>query len=66
MHIEDPGVLARTIFVDTLGVRATDFDIAPKTQDRLYENGREAATGFLKGWSFSRYVNKYRSGSASQ
>jgi NTE family protein len=63
IHIEDPGVLARTIFVDTLGVRATDFDIVPKTQDRLYENGREAATGFLKGWSFSRYVNKYRSGS---
>jgi NTE family protein len=61
MYIEDPAVLARTVFVDTLSVRATDFDIDEKTQDHLYENGRQAAKGFLRGWSFPRYVKKFRS-----
>ena len=63
MHIEDPGVLARTMFVDTLKVRATDFDIDEKTQDQLYKNGRGAAEQFLKTWNFSRYVKKFRKGS---
>ena len=43
MHIDDPSVLARTIFVDTMKVRATDFDIDATTQEQLYDNGRHAA-----------------------
>jgi NTE family protein len=45
--LDDPAVLARTISVDTMKVRATDFDITSDTQDQLYENGRKAATSFL-------------------
>ena len=66
MHIDDPAARARTMFVDTLGVKATDFDIDETIQDRLYDNGRVAATKFLHGdddheaWSFERYVAKYR------
>ena len=45
--LDDPAVLARTISVDTMKVRATDFDIDSATQDHLYENGRKAATEFL-------------------
>jgi NTE family protein len=45
--LDDPAVLARTISVDTMNVRATDFDIDPATQNQLYENGRKAATEFL-------------------
>jgi len=62
MHIEDPSVLARTIFVDTMNVRATDFDIDEKTQQKLYENGRLGATHFLDGtgewpaWNWDDYL----------
>ena len=47
MHINDPDVIKRTIFVDTTGVRATDFGITKRQQDQLYENGRVAATAWL-------------------
>jgi NTE family protein len=49
LRLDDPSVLARTISVDTLSVRPTDFDIDPQTQVSLYENGRGAATDFLDG-----------------
>lgn len=47
MHLDDPAVLARTIFVDTLGINATDFTINRQTQEKLYQNGRVAAEKFL-------------------
>ena len=47
MHLNDPAVLKRTIFVDTLGVNATDFSIDKPTQQKLFENGRAAAEHFL-------------------
>jgi len=47
MHMDDPGVIARTIFVDTLGVNATDFGITRPVQDELYQNGRAAAEKWL-------------------
>jgi NTE family protein len=62
MHIDDPSVLARTMFVDTGTVKATDFGIDPATQDMLFKNGRAAAGAFLSGWSFERYVTTFRSG----
>jgi NTE family protein len=61
MHIEDPCVVARTMFIDTLNVKATDFDIDEPTQDVLYQNGREAATNFLSSWNFDTYVETCRS-----
>ncbi len=47
MHLNDPAVVKRTIFVDTLGVNATDFSIDKPTQQKLFENGRAAAEQFL-------------------
>jgi len=47
MHLDDPGVIERTIFVDTLGVNATDFDITKQVQQQLHENGRSAAEKWL-------------------
>jgi NTE family protein len=47
MHLNDPAVVKRTIFVDTLGVNATDFSIDKPTQQKLFENGRAAAERFL-------------------
>jgi NTE family protein len=46
-HLDDAGVIARTIFVDTTGVSATDFGIDATTQSRLFANGQTAATKFL-------------------
>ncbi len=47
MHLDDPAVLARTIFVDTFGINATDFSIDRPTQEKLYQSGRSAAEKFL-------------------
>jgi NTE family protein len=47
MHLDDPAVLARTIFVDTFGINATDFSIDRATQEKLYQSGRSAAEKFV-------------------
>jgi NTE family protein len=60
MHIDDASVLARTMFVDTGHVKATDFDIDELTQDMLFKNGRRAATKFLSVWKFERYLKTFR------
>jgi NTE family protein len=65
MHIDEPAVLARTMFVDTTGVKATDFDLAKETQLNLYRNGRDAATDFLSTWDFETYKNNYRTAEAT-
>jgi len=62
IHIDDPAALARTMFVDTFGVRATDFDIDATMQDTLFKSGRKTANKFLAGWDFQEYVKTYRSG----
>jgi NTE family protein len=71
MHIDNPDVLARTIFIDTGTVKATDFDIDKATQQMLYDNGRAAASRFLDGdethpgWNFDSYINTFRSTTAT-
>jgi NTE family protein len=68
IHVNDPDVLARTIFVDTFGVRATDFDLDSNTSTKLYDNGRKAAERFLDGgkdhpaWDFDAYKTEFRPG----
>jgi NTE family protein len=66
MHVDDPSVQARTIFVDTFDVRATDFDLDGPTMERLYDSGRKAAERFLDGgpgrpaWDWDSYLATYR------
>jgi NTE family protein len=60
LHLDDEAVLARTIFVDTTGVKATDFDLDLETQQRLYDNGRRAAEKFLETWDFEAYKARFR------
>jgi NTE family protein len=68
IHLDDPAVVARTIFVDTMQVRATDFDLDRATQQALFDRGRRAAERFLDGtedrpaWDFDAYVGRFRSG----
>ncbi len=46
-HAIDESTAARTIFVDNLGLKATDFDLTRAQQDQLFLNGVEAATTFV-------------------
>lgn len=45
--LEDEGVDARTVVVDTSGVAPTDFGVDATTRARLYDNGHRAALRFL-------------------
>jgi NTE family protein len=60
MHLDDPAVLARTIFVDTASVQATDFHLKPKQRDLLFKNGQRSMQDFLQTWDFQRYSTQYR------
>ena len=60
MHLDDPAVRARTVFVDTFGVKATDFDLDAETREALYRSGRDAMERFLATWDFERYKAEHR------
>lgn len=70
LHIDDPSVQDRTIFVDTGHVKATQFDLDEKTQQMLFDNGRAAAERFFDGtkghpgWDWDAFKRKYRSADA--
>lgn len=55
MHVDNPCTQKRTIFVDTLDVKATNFDITKEQQAQLYKNGKKYAIEFLKDWNFKEY-----------
>jgi NTE family protein len=59
MHLDEPSVVDRTVFVDTFGVQSTDFDLDVKTRDELFVKGTKAGREFLDGWSFDRYLDAY-------
>lgn len=46
-HIDEPATVARTMFIDTSGTSALDFDLTPEQSERLIHSGREAAERFL-------------------
>ncbi len=66
MHLDDPAVSVRTMFVDTTGIRSTDFHLSPAQADTLYASSRAAATTFLDGgprqpaWDFEAYTREFR------
>ncbi|RJK98216.1 patatin-like phospholipase family protein [Vallicoccus soli] len=59
-HIDAPCVMARSVFVDTTGISATDFGIGPEQQAELVAHGRAAAGAFLAGWDWRRYLRECR------
>lgn len=60
VRMDEPSIVARTIFAPTGGVLATDFDLDAATRDRLYTSGREAAAHFLDTWDHRDYLARYR------
>jgi len=59
MHLDDPSVVDRTVFVDTFGVKSTDFHLDAKTRDQLFDEGMRSGKKFLAGWNFDRYLDTY-------
>ncbi|WP_339155032.1 patatin-like phospholipase family protein [Actinomadura luteofluorescens] len=59
-QMDEPALVARTMFARTDGVLATDFDLDAATRDRLYAAGREAAAHFLDGWDHRAYLARHR------
>ncbi|WP_044640432.1 patatin-like phospholipase family protein [Risungbinella massiliensis] len=47
---------ARTIFVPTLDVKLTDFDIDKERRDALFKSGVQAAELFFNHWTFDSYL----------
>lgn len=58
-HVEEQDSV-RTIFVPSLGVKATDFHIRPEQESALYEAGVKAAEKFFQQWDFEQYLRNYR------
>lgn len=59
-HVLDPCNVARSVYVDTSGVSALDFDLDDVQQDRLLEAGRRAAREFLARWDFGTWLDSCR------
>lgn len=59
IYVDKPSVISRTIFVETSGVRTTDFALAPETKQRLFANGSRAAHRFLAHWDYSEWRRTY-------
>ena len=55
IHLDEPSTAARTIFIDTLGIHTTDFDIKPNQQQALFASGQAAGSKFLKTWNYRKY-----------
>jgi NTE family protein len=50
---------ARTIAIDALDVRATEFGLSGTRKQALYDAGVAAAEAFLADWDFARYQATY-------
>jgi NTE family protein len=64
MYVDQPSVCDRTVFVETTGVRTTDFHLTEDTKRGLYANGVRSATSFLAGWDFAEWRRRYQPAAA--
>jgi NTE family protein len=55
MHIDNPLTQKRTVFIDTFGIKATDFGITPDQQHKLYQSGLTQAKDFINTWDFAAW-----------
>jgi len=50
----------RTVFIPSLGIKTTQFDLSDEQKRLLYESGRSAAREFLSRWNFQTYIAEFR------
>ncbi len=60
-HVLDPCNIDRSIYVDTSGVGALDFDVTEAEKRALLAAGRAAAEAFLARWDFAEWQPRCRS-----
>lgn len=63
VHLADPSVRRRTIFIDTSFVDSENFDLSSLQQQQLFDAGRQAAEDFLKTWDWTEYQAQFPSNS---
>jgi NTE family protein len=54
-HVLDPCNIARSVYVDTGGTSAVDFDLSEAQQEALLQAGMTAAREFLARWDFDSW-----------
>ena len=59
IYVDQPSVTSRTIFVESGGVRATDFRLEPEVKQGLFDSGANAARQFLGTWDFDQWRREY-------
>jgi NTE family protein len=59
-HVLDPCNIARSVYVDTHGFGAVDFDISEQDQQLLLERGHDAAAAFLEQWDYAGWLERCR------
>ncbi|GIH27199.1 membrane protein [Acrocarpospora phusangensis] len=57
---DEPAVTARTIFVASDEVSATDFSLGDEARDQLFRNGQLGVKEFLARWDFEKYLAEFR------
>jgi NTE family protein len=55
VYVDQASVASRTIFVDTTGYSATDFDLTPSDKQNLFNNGLAAGRKFLGNWDWANW-----------
>ncbi|MFV9510813.1 patatin-like phospholipase family protein [Tepidibacillus sp. LV47] len=60
LHLKEQDFV-RTIMVNTLGTKTTEFDISKEQREKLYISGVNSAKKFFNQWNFVKYVSIYRS-----
>lgn len=55
VHVDDPSFASRTIFVDTTGYKATDFNLTQTDKQKLFDNGLTAGRAFLQTWDWAKW-----------
>lgn len=59
VYVDQLSVQDRTVFIDTTGVSATDFDLDAAKRDFLFASGRTAAQKFLVDWDWKQWQKTY-------
>lgn len=57
----DPRSKVRTIPINSMGIKTTDFDIIEKQKEDLFMSGVQAADSFFDGWDFDTFKMRYYS-----
>ena len=52
--------MARTIFIPTVGVEATQFDITKEKALELFRSGYRSSHDFIKTWNYEDYIRRFK------